>query len=81
MKTLSGIRAVGAAMVLGGVAATATAAWQPGLWGGFHTRGASDFASPPIYTNVFSDTHCATNWNGGTSNTDSPDIIWSNDRV
>jgi len=81
MKTLSGIRAVGAAMVLGGVAATATAAWQPGLWGGFHTRGASDFASPPIYTNVFSDTHCATNWNGGTSNTDSPDIIWSNNRV
>jgi hypothetical protein len=81
MKRLSGIRAAGAAMVLGGVAATATAAWQPGLWGGFHTRGASDFASPPIYTNVFSDTHCATNWNGGTSNTDSPDIIWSNNRV
>ena len=68
-------------MVLGGVAATATAAWQPGLWGGFHTRGASDFTSPPIYTNVFPDTHCATNRNGGTSNTDSPDIIWSNDRV
>ena len=43
-------------------AATLHAAWQPGLWGGFHTVGAAKYTTPPAYTNVFLDCHAATNY-------------------
>ena len=45
MRSFSGIRAVIAAAAVVSVAATATAAWHPGLWGGVHTKSASDFTS------------------------------------
>jgi len=60
MKRLSGIRAAGAAMVLGGVAATAQAAWQPGLVGG-KVSGAFNVTDYPAETEIYLCPHAATN--------------------
>lgn len=37
-------------------------AWAPGLFGGYHTENYTDFAAPPVCTNVYADAHCTTNY-------------------
>ena len=61
-------------------AATLYAAWQPGLWGGFHTAGAAKYTTPPAYTNVFLDCHAATNYISSSTSHNDWLPIWSKDR-
>ena len=69
-----------ASVALSFAALNALAVWQPGLWGGFHTSGATGYATPPTYTNVFADCHAATNYVSSTSAHANWVPIWSSTR-
>ena len=62
------------------LAAMSEAAWRPGLLGGFHTAGATNYATPPAYTNAFPDCHAATNYLSSTSSHSNWVPIWSGNR-
>ena len=59
---------------------SAFAEWRPGLLGGFHTAGATAYATPPAYTNVFLDCHAATNYVSSSSAHNNWLPVWSNNR-
>ena len=68
------------AIALAFAAPNASAVWQPGLLGGFHTAGAAVYATPPARTNVFMDCHAATNYISSSSAHSNWTPIWSSNR-
>ena len=69
-----------ASVALSFAALNALAVWQPGLWGGFHTSGATGYATPPARTNVFLDCHAATNYISSSSAHANWTPVWSSNR-